>query len=171
MSNRWRERDQRGAALVEAAMVLPLIVVILIGTVEFGLSLADLISVRQGTRDATRNAVVDNYGSDTVCTITGTVTNDETKKVICGTKNEIDRPESRVRVKISFPDAGKSPPPDDNSLLVCAEFIHKSPTGMFAFLLDSRVSTTRVSMRIEQDLSAIDAGEETALSGSWAWCA
>ena len=43
-------------------MVLPLIIVILIGTVEFGLSLADLISVRQGTRDATRNAVVANYG-------------------------------------------------------------------------------------------------------------
>ena len=48
MSNRWRERDQRGAALVEAAMVLPLIIVILIGTVEFGLSLADLISGSSG---------------------------------------------------------------------------------------------------------------------------
>ena len=151
-------------------MVLPLIVVILIGTVEFGLSLADLIAVRQGTRDATRNAVVDNYGSDTVCTITGTVSNDESKKIICETKNEIGRPEARVRVKLAFPDGGKTPPPDDNSLLVCAEFTHRSPTGMFGFLLNGKVSQTRVSMRVEQDLSAVDAAEETSLSGSWTWC-
>jgi hypothetical protein len=167
---RQKSGNERGAALVEAAIVLPLILVILIGTVEFGLSLADLISVRQGTRDATRNAVVNNYGSDTVCGIVGTVTNDETKKIICGTKNEIDRPEARVRVKVAFPDGGKTPPPDDNSLLVCAEFRHRSPTGMFGFLLNNRISTTRVSMRVEQDLSAVDAGEETSLSGSWAWC-
>lgn len=165
-------KSQRGAALVEAAMVIPLIIVILIGTIEFGLSLADLISVRQGVRDGTRNAVVDNYGTDTSCGLTGAAATavDGSKTVICGTKNEIARPESRVAVKLTFPDTDKTPQPDDNSLLVCAEFQHRSPTGMFGFILDSRVSTTRVSMRIEQDLSAVDAVEETSLSGSWAWC-
>ena len=147
-------------------MVIPLIIVILIGTIEFGPALADLISVRQGTRDGTRNAVVDNYGTDTSCTIT----NDESKKVICETKKEIDRDESRVRVNLSFPDGAKTAPPNDNSLLVCTEFQHRSPTGMFGFLLDSKVSQTRVSMRVEQDLSAVDAEFETSLSGSWAWC-
>ncbi len=149
---------------------MPLIIVILLGTVEFGIALADLISVRQGTRDATRNAVVDNYGSDTSCTLTGTITNDESKKIMCEAKNEIDRDESRVRVKLVFPDGG-NPPPDDNSLLVCTEFNHRSPTGMFSLLLNSKVSNTQVSMRVEQDLSAVDAEEETSLSGSWAWCA
>ena len=60
-----RSENSRGAVLVEAAMVLPLVIIILIGTFEFGLAMSDLISVRQGTRDATRSAVVANYGSDT----------------------------------------------------------------------------------------------------------
>ena len=97
MRRRHRD-DQRGAALVEAAMVLPLIVVILIGTVEFGLSLADLIAVRQGTRDATRNAVVDNYGSDTVCTITGTVGSGSS-------------PSMRCRETVTWPGSGSSTTP------------------------------------------------------------
>lgn len=171
MKRRGPNSGQRGAALVEAAFVVPLIIVILLGTVEFGIALADLISVRQGTRDATRNAVVDNYGADLSCTLTGTITNDESKKVICETKNEIDRDESRVRVKLVFPDGGKTAPPDDNSLLVCTEFRHRSPTGFFGLLLNSKVSKTQVAMRVEQDLSAVDAEEETSLSGSWAWCA
>lgn len=148
-----------------------MIIVILIGTVEFGLSLADLISVRQGTRDATRNAVVANYGSDEVCDLTGLSTaNVETKKIICNAKNEIDREETRIRVMIAFPDGGAAPPPADNSLLVCTEFEHHSITGMFAFLLDDRVSNTQVTMRVEQDLTAVDAGQETSLSGDWTWC-
>ena len=155
-------------------MVIPLIMVILIGTVEFGLSLADLISVRQGTRDAARNAVVDNYGTvtaaDAACTLTGTVTNVESQKIMCNAKEEIDRDQTRVRIKVLFPDAGKTAPPDDNSLQVCTEFLHRSPTGMFAFLLNNTVSNTQVTMRIEQDLTAVDAEEETSLSGSWAWC-
>ena len=83
MKLRRKKSDQRGAALVEAAMVLPLIILILIGTIEFGLALADLISVRQGTRDATRNAVVANYGDFTPgCTLTGGIVNLETQKVM-----------------------------------------------------------------------------------------
>ena len=151
-------------------MVIPLIMVILIGTVEFGLSLADRISVRQGTRDTARNAVVDNYGTDTGCTLAGVINNDETKKIMCNAKDEIDRDQTRVRIKVLFPDAGKTAPPDDNSLQVCTEFLHRSPTGMFAFLLNNTVSNTQVTMRIEQDLTAVDAEEETSLSGSWAWC-
>ncbi len=152
-------------------MVLPLIILILIGTIEFGLALADLISVRQGTRDATRNAVVANYGDFTPgCTLTGGIVNLETQKVMCSAKNEIDRDQSRVAVKVVFPDLTKTPPPDDSSFLVCTEFQHRSPTGMFGFLLNSKVSQTQVSMRIEQDLTVVDAEEETSLSGSWAWC-
>ena len=99
-----------------------------------------------------------------------TPTNDETTKIICDTKDEIAQDESRVRVKLAFPDGGATPPPDDNSLLVCVEYRHASPTGMFGALLDNRVSKTQVVMRIEQDLTAVTADEETSLSGSWAWC-
>jgi hypothetical protein len=166
-----KRKREDGAALVEAAMVLPLIIVILIGTIEFGLSLADLISVRQGTRDAARVTVVNNYGTDASCTLASATGNTETQKVMCKAKTEIDRPEDRVRIKLAFPDGGKTAPPDDNSLLVCAEFQHRSITGMFGFLLNNKVSKTQVNMRVEQDLSTLDAGEETALSGDWSWCA
>lgn len=173
VAGRGRSENSRGAVLVEAAMVLPLIIIILIGTFEFGLAMSDLISVRQGTRDAARSAVVATYGSDMSCTLDVSLANpgnDETRKIMCDAKDEIRREEGRVRVKVAFPDGGQTPPPDDNSFLICVEYQHNSPTGMFAVLLDNRVSETQVVMRVEQDLTGVDAGEETSLSGSWAWC-
>jgi hypothetical protein len=168
-----RSENSRGAVLVEAAMVLPLILVILIGTFEFGLSMSNLISVRQGVRDTARSAVVATYDGDTSCTLelsVGNPGNVETQKVMCDAKNQIRQDEARVRIKLAFPDGAKTPPPDDNSLLICAEYKHNSPTGMFGSLLNNRVSKTQVVMRVEQDLTAVGAGEETSLSGSWAWC-
>ncbi|MDH3756048.1 MAG: pilus assembly protein, partial [Acidimicrobiia bacterium] len=51
----WRER---GAAAVEFAIVLPLLVLVIFGTVEFGAAWSQKTDVNHGAREAARLAAV-----------------------------------------------------------------------------------------------------------------
>lgn len=60
---RWRTRTdgrtERGAAAVEFALVLPILVLVLVGIVNFSFVLAQQISLNNAARQAARYAVVD----------------------------------------------------------------------------------------------------------------
>ncbi|MGH8946612.1 MAG: TadE/TadG family type IV pilus assembly protein [Acidimicrobiia bacterium] len=56
---RHRSRKDKGAALVEFAILMPLLVVLLLGIVEFGWALAQQIDVRHKARETLRLAIVD----------------------------------------------------------------------------------------------------------------
>ena len=62
-SRRPRAQGDDGAALVEFALVMPLLFLLLFGIVEFGINMNDYQSLRQGVRDAARQAVVADYGT------------------------------------------------------------------------------------------------------------
>ena len=57
-------RDQEGAAAVEFALLLPLLVLLLFGMIEFGLAFNSRIQATNAAREAARRAVVgiDNWG-------------------------------------------------------------------------------------------------------------
>ena len=57
-------RDQEGAAAVEFALLLPLLVLLLFGMIEFGLAFNTRIQATNAAREAVRRAVVgvDNWG-------------------------------------------------------------------------------------------------------------
>src|SRR5882724_7426850 len=55
---RRRSRRQRGAVLLEAALVLPLLLLFLFAVVDYGFTFNDYISVRQGGRDGLRQVIV-----------------------------------------------------------------------------------------------------------------
>jgi Flp pilus assembly pilin Flp len=57
-------RDQEGAAAVEFALLLPLLVLLLFGMIEFGLAFNTRIQATNAAREAARRAVVgiDNWG-------------------------------------------------------------------------------------------------------------
>ena len=57
LSVRRRGRDQRGATLVEAAFVFPVLIIIAFGLIEFGLVLKDYLTVANMTRSGARTAV------------------------------------------------------------------------------------------------------------------
>ena len=60
MTNRSGARDrQRGASLVEFAIVLPLLIVLLFGIIEFGWGMAQQVDIRHKAREALRVAIVD----------------------------------------------------------------------------------------------------------------
>jgi tetratricopeptide (TPR) repeat protein len=57
---RSQRTGEKGAALVEAAIVLPLLVLILVGTVEFGVVLHDYLILQNASREGARFAAVGN---------------------------------------------------------------------------------------------------------------
>lgn len=56
---RHRLRNDRGANLVEFAILMPLLVLLLLGIVEFGWGLAQQLDVRHKARETLRLAIVD----------------------------------------------------------------------------------------------------------------
>lgn len=58
-SRRVRRREARGAAAVEFALVVPMLLVIIIAIADFGALFAQQISLTNIAREAARNAVVD----------------------------------------------------------------------------------------------------------------
>ena len=52
-----KRRTRRGQSLVELALVLPLLLLLLLGVVDFGLALGDWLRVNTAARDATRFAI------------------------------------------------------------------------------------------------------------------
>ncbi len=54
-----RHRSERGASLVEFAILMPLLVLLLLGVVEFGWGLAQQIDVRHKAREGLRLLIVD----------------------------------------------------------------------------------------------------------------
>ena len=64
-----RARDERGATLVEAAIILPVVVLIVFGIIEFGLAFKDSLTVSSATRAGARTASAEprqpTFNSDT----------------------------------------------------------------------------------------------------------
>ncbi|WP_107774621.1 TadE/TadG family type IV pilus assembly protein [Nocardioides sediminis] len=58
-------REERGAAAVELALVMPVLILILFGIINFGALFAQQISISNIAREAARNAVVD--GPNSAC--------------------------------------------------------------------------------------------------------
>jgi len=62
LGQRFRHREEHGAAAVEFALVVPILVVLLFGIVNIGVVLAQQLSLSNSARQAARFAVVDVEG-------------------------------------------------------------------------------------------------------------
>ena len=157
-----RERS-RGAALVEFALVAPLLLLLLFGVIEFGFVFNDYQSVRQGVRDATRVAVVDNVPN---CATSG----DDTDDLICYVEQRVGLAgDTRVRIDVTAADP--SIPGDRGAVKICVQRQIRSVTGMLSPFLNGRYITTEVTMRVERgnEPGFVDRSESPA-SGSWSAC-
>jgi Flp pilus assembly protein TadG len=147
-------RDQRGAAAVEFALVVPILLLIVFGIVDFGIAFNNFENVRSGTREAARLGVVNDLSSAPSCTINGvpitppadpTAAADATNALICKAKDRIglDQGETKVKLQITGQSVG-------DSLQVCASFPVTALTGLTVPFLSNRTLTSTVTMRLEQ---------------------
>lgn len=64
--NELGHKDQ-GAALVEMAVLLPLLLIVVLGIVDFGYALVQNLDVRHGARETSRLIAVDTYTIGAAC--------------------------------------------------------------------------------------------------------
>jgi Flp pilus assembly protein TadG len=61
MRTRIQTNDQRGAVLVELAVVVPILLVLFVGVVDFGLILREYQILQNGAREGARLSIMDQY--------------------------------------------------------------------------------------------------------------
>jgi len=126
LKSRVNVKKQKGAAAVEFALVLPLLLLIIFGTVELGIALYDKAVITNASREGARYGIVLKNPKPTVDDITNTVTN--------YTSNYL----------LTF---GTQAPP--------AVDVVQSPTGTFGTPLSVTVSYTYTGLGLGRMLSAL----------------
>jgi hypothetical protein len=155
-------RDDRGAAAVEFALVVPVLVLMVVGIIDYGLYFTDRLAVKQGIREGARDAVVATGG-------------------ICGggsldcladdIKDEIGAVGGVTYVHvdtIEMPESGADNGWEEgNELRVCAVVDEDGLTG---FTPVPDLISDAVRMRIENDAPRADHGQTGVPPGGWDWC-
>ena len=157
-----RERDERGAALVEFTIVSVLLLLLVFGIIEFGLTISSNIGLNNSVREAARQAVVANYnGSNASCTGLPAA------QVACFTKKNSGLTNANVNVFVQFPSTWAV----GQEVTVCASYPMTSITGLLSGFLRGRYLHAETKMRLEQapGTSAPTQYQDSAPDG-WAWC-
>jgi hypothetical protein len=174
-------RDESGQGMIEFALILPVFLLILVGVIEFGAAYSKVISLRQGVREAGRQASVANFGPNPPsCTgvyILSPVPSNEIQRLVCQTKDQSGVPDT-VRVFVRFKDenlAATGPYIVGNSIVVCAIEPLDSFTGLMQPFLSGHYIRTKAAFRIEQvkhppAADDVDSGEDPPSGQNWNWC-
>jgi len=174
---RRKRRREDGAALVEFALILPVLVLLLFGLIDFGFIYNDFLSLRQGVRDGARQGAVAAFGTTTNCnnaSFTGAITSVQAKELICVTRNRIGLTDAKMRVGVCLAPTPTTPAASlvnngqcssrtadyaspGNTMIVCGMYPAVSRTGFLKNFVNG-VVTTRVAIRIEQTAYAAGGG-------------
>jgi Flp pilus assembly protein TadG len=134
MRNRFCHRGERGAALVEFALVLPLLAALIFGVIEFGSMYNSLLEVRSAAREGARMAAVDNgcvFPAPTSCSSTAaaqlTDLKTATQARATGLANQA------LNISVTYPTGTGHPAVGDN-VTVCVNYTFHTVTGLFPFL-------------------------------------
>ena len=144
-----RHRGAEGAAAVEFALVMPILMLVVFGILQYGLWFSDSLDTRQGVREAARQGVVRNFAA---C---GTATTDM-DKLRCNAKINISALTGEEYVKVVKPATwAKSEP-----LVVCALVKTAGGVGLLPMPGNGWI-TSRTQMSIEQDATPLPTGSTT----------
>lgn len=149
-----RDSSDRGAAAVEFALVVPILLLLVFGIVDYGAVYADSISARNGVREAARQGVVSNFNGVPGGTLAGVATAAESNiGAISGT----------ATAKAFAPNGWVKGKP----LVVCAEIPNP---GIIRFVPLPAQVRARVELSIETD-TVPPTGTIPTNAGSWSsWC-
>jgi Flp pilus assembly protein TadG len=160
MSNVRRSRHDRGAAAVEFALVVPILLAVMLGIVDYGMWFSDTLSTRQGVREAARLAVVESYDGD------GCSAGTSLAQVACTADNRIGAISGPSWVKVKSTKVnGTSGWQQGGTVTVCAIVKSNGLTG-FTPLPNNRLIFSSVQMRIEDDTSPPSGGFSATRGGT-----
>jgi len=134
--HRQSGRNQRGAALVEFAIVMPILFLLIFGIIEFGWAFYQLNDVRNGARETARLAAV-NYKETSV---TGPTQTQQIIDEICGRIEE-----GNIDISISLNGTAVG-----DSVTVEIERAYRPLTGFLTAIYNPASVDSSVEMRLEQ---------------------
>ena len=144
-----RHRD-RGASLVEFALILPVFALFIFATIDFGHLYSQDITVKNGAREGARSAAVGAAPADIQDAVLRSAANLEAADV-----------QLAVRVQEANHNAVLGDPGDE--IVVCVKFPMRSLSGFMAPLLNGQLTSTS-TMRLEQPAAVGASGYQT---GGW----
>lgn len=166
---RRREIGDRGAAAVEFALVVPVLLLLLFGMIDYGLYFSNRLAVQQGAHDGAREAAIGQTSGDSTCDRQWAVEpNENGKKIACAVVDRTEPVVGEAYVKIKVPAGGWA---QGEAFTVCEMVKTDGLTG-FVPMPGNGLVSAKVVMSIEQDVDPRpSAGEETPPTGEdWSWC-
>lgn len=138
--------------------MLPVLVALVMGIIDFGFSFNDWISVRQGGRDALRQVIVDTSPSGTWSCNHGTFSAASTDALAmdCFTKDRVGLDANKTAVSIYFSGAFNAGQP----VKVCVLYETGSTTGFYNTILSGKILSTEVESLIEQNSTSLSPFQE-----------
>lgn len=174
---RWyvHRRSDRGAAAVEFALVLPVLLLLLFGIIEYGIYFSDQISTRHGAASGARMAAIrlaDSSSTPSVpadCTAWEESSSPKIKEIGCAVVAGTRPLTGKVYVRITVLPPTQPETTTPIAVRVCLLQVHDSITGLIP--LPNEVITARVDMPIE-GISTVQEGKQVLPEGmSWEqWC-
>jgi hypothetical protein len=174
-------REQKGQGMVEFAMILPVLLLIVVGIIEFGSVYSHVISMRQGVREAGRQGSVANFGNVTCgMTFTGGTPSLDMQKLLCLAQDQAGVGDV-VHLRVKFADQNLQNPTEDgtttykpgNAIIICGVYPLQSLTGLFQPFLNGHNARTKAAFRIEKVVAGtpeMGGGEDDPTGGNWTWC-
>ena len=168
--SRGHDREH-GAAALEFGLVAPLLFMVLFGIISYGLWFDDSLNLRQGVREAARQAVVGSFGTTTSCGasyVSLLANSTDMQELVCQVKQQVSAITGPTYVMVSAPDGWAI----GNELLVCAMVRADALPGLVP-LPSNRIITSSARMAIED---AVPGQVEPALQeqpptgADWSWC-
>lgn len=158
-----RRGSDTGAEAVEFALILPVLLMLLMGIINYGLWFNDSLQLRQGVREAARQAVVLVPFAGTGCSSTTGMAN-----VACGTKSQTATTSGVASVRILTPDGWVR----GHQVVVCAMVRSINFTG-FVPLPAGGIIKSKTTMSIESitpEPSPNSYTTDSSPNGDWSWC-
>jgi Flp pilus assembly protein TadG len=162
----FARRDEKGASLVEFALILPVFALILFAIVDFGMLFSGYTTMRGGVQASARLASLDQHDS-----FGGTCgASDATSEMVCTTISDIGKMyavnSSTLKVGICFINSGTACSSETSSqkgnqcvpggspstyceVEICASVAAKSTTGVTAPFLNGKTVSTNSTVRLE----------------------
>ena len=171
---------ERGSAAVEFAIVLPVLITLVMGIIDFGSLFSTWSTLRQGVWAGARAGSVANWSSAPSCTLTftggGAPPSTDLQSLMCLAKAQIGLNQASTRVDVLIDDYTLSTTGASwavgAALTICAETPARSASGVFGSLFSGRYLRSKTTIRIEQPAANAETqGYETDPSGGgWSWC-
>jgi len=157
-----RTRTDHGAAAVEFALVLPILLLVVFGIISYGLFFNDSINTRQGVREAARRVTVGNLtypGCPTATTTTGGAN----ATIKCITRSAVGALSGPAYVAVKPPATWAR----GSAFTICAVVKPRNVIGLIPMPSAAR-SFTSMSIEVDNPAPAVTASADTLPAGlSW----